>query len=120
MWKGLLEIRINGRILLKKSYKGKGSLIEWEERGGLNAKRPLIPFLPTQNRGGRRLTGGGQSGRSGLRGWPWTGGKRRGGYGEPIPGLTSSYGGAQRRGDGSRRRRAGVAAAAALRFRRRD
>ena len=64
---------------------------------------------------GRRLTGGGQSGRSGLRGWPWTGGKGRGGYGEPIPGLTSSYGGAQRRGDGSRRRRAGVAAAAALR-----
>ena len=27
-------------------------LIKWEEREGLKAKGPLIPFLPTQNRGG--------------------------------------------------------------------
>ena len=53
MWKGLLEDRTKGRVLFgKRGYKGKGSLIEWEEREGLNAKRPLIPFLPTQNRGG--------------------------------------------------------------------
>ena len=27
-------------------------LIKWEEREGLKAKGPLIPFLPTPNRGG--------------------------------------------------------------------
>ena len=39
---------------------------------------------------GRRLTGGSQSGRSGLRGVAVDRGKGERGYGEPIPGLTSS------------------------------
>ena len=65
-WKGLghtwnyvscervfLEIKQRtGFFFEKKGYKDKGPLIEWEERGGLNAKWPFIPFLPPQDRGG--------------------------------------------------------------------
>ena len=51
--RGFLENKTKDRVLFeKKDYKDKGPLIEWEERGGLNAKRPFIPFLPSQNRGG--------------------------------------------------------------------
>ena len=81
MWKGLLEIRTKGQgSFWKKGYKGKGSLIEWEEREGLNAKRPLIPFLPSRNRGGasaRRQRP--DSGALGL-----GGGRERGGRGREV------------------------------------
>jgi hypothetical protein len=59
-------------VFEKKGYNGKGSLIEWEVREGLNAKRPLIPFLPSQNRGGasvrRRRPDSGSLGDGGDRG----------------------------------------------------
>ena len=86
-----LENKTKDRVLFeKKDYKGKGPLIEWEERGGLNAKRPFIPFLPSQNRGG-----GPACRRRPIRplrapGVALDRGKGKGGYGEPIPGLTSS------------------------------
>ena len=99
MWKVLLEIRTKGQgSFWKKGYKGKGSLIEWEEREGLNAKRPLIPFLPSQNRGrapvhrwrpdsgalglggGRERGGKGKGGALvGIPASPWVGVVRRGG-----------------------------------------
>ena len=60
------------RVFLEKCYNGKGSVIEWEEREGLNAKQPPIPFLPSQNRGGasarRRRPDSGSLGDGGDRG----------------------------------------------------
>ena len=59
-------------MFLEKGYNGKGSVIEWEEREGLNAKRPPIPFLPSQSRGGasahRRRPDSGSLGDGGDRG----------------------------------------------------
>ena len=61
-----------GRVFLEKGYNGKGFVIEWEEREGLNAKRPPIPFLPSQSRGGasarRRRPDSGSLGDGGDRG----------------------------------------------------
>jgi len=98
----------------KKGYKRRGSLIKWEEREGLKAKWPLIPFLLTRNRGGgqgrrrrpiRPLRASGAAG---------TGGKGREGCGGSIPSLTSSWGAAQRRLGGSGRQWTERFAAAAL------
>ena len=59
-------------VFRKRVIMEKGSVIEWEEREGLNAKWPLIPFLPSQNRGGasarRRRPDSGSLGDGGDRG----------------------------------------------------
>ena len=73
MRKGLLENKTKDRVLFeKRGYKDKGPLIEWEERGGLNANRPFLPFPPSQNRGGapacRRRPDSGSLGDGGDRG----------------------------------------------------
>ena len=66
------KIREQGGCFWKKDYNGKRSLLDWEEREGLNAKWPLIPFLPSQNRGGaparRRRPDSGRLGDGGDRG----------------------------------------------------
>ena len=53
MWKGSLEIRTKGRVLFcNMAKRGKGFFTKMGGEGGLKVKRPLIPFLPTPNRGG--------------------------------------------------------------------
>ena len=92
MEKGLFENRNLDRVSFVKRPK------RWEvpfrNRGkgeGFLAKLPSpSSLLHGKQRRRPRGVGGGQSGRSGLRGWPWTGEKGRGGYGGPIPGLTLS------------------------------
>jgi len=92
----------------KKGYKGRGSLIKWEEREGLKAKWPLIPFLPTRNRGGgqghrlrpiRPLRASGAAGTEGKR--------ERGLRGiDPLPHLELRW-----RTEAARRKRAAVGGA---------
>ena len=89
----------------KKGYKWRGSLIKWEEREGLKAKWPLIPFLPMRNRGGGQ----------GRRRWPirplrasgaaGTEGKRERGLRgiDPLPHLELRW-----RTEAARRKRAAV------------
>ena len=91
-------------------------LIKWEEREGLKAKGPLIPSPPPRRRTGEaaRVAGGGQSGRSGPRRRPGSWGKGGRGYWDLIPGTTLGWDGSMRWGDEGQRRRADVAAAAAL------
>ena len=74
----------------------------------------LLPPHALRNRGGRGITGGGQSGLPGP--WRWSGvrGKGEGRCAGVIPILTSGWGGAQRRADRSGRRRVEETAAVAL------
>ena len=71
--------------------RGKGFVTKMGGEGGLKVKRPLIPFLPTPNRGGGLGASAAVNpavlGSGGGRG---PGEEGEWGYGEPIPGLTSS------------------------------
>ena len=75
---------------------------------------PVFPFLPTET--GEGETGAPAASIPALRATAAAGvrGKEGGGYGDSIPGPTSGWDGARRRGDEGRRRWAEVVAAAAL------
>ena len=83
---------------------------------GKSALSPSSPRAEEQGRG-TALDGGGQSGRPGPWRRPGARGKGEGRCAGVIPVLTSGWGGAQRRVDGSGRRRVEETAAAALRAR---
>ena len=107
-------------LFRKKPIRSRGSLWNKGKGEGLMAKLPS-PSSPSHWETGeeRRLAGGGP-----IRArWTWAaaGGEGKGEGWRPggDPGLTSGWVGAQRRGGVGRRRRAGMAAAAALRVRRR-
>ena len=82
--------------------------------GGLKVKRPLIPFLPTPNRGGGLGASAAVDPAAPGHGGGRDRGKGREGCGGSIPSLTSSWGAAQRRLGGSGRQWAERFAAAAL------
>ena len=87
--------------------------------GGPKRKTATHPLPPIAEQGkGAGLPVAARFGRAGLGRRPGTRGKGEGRCSGGDPDLTLGWGGAQRRGDVSRRRRAGMAAAAALQVRR--
>ena len=95
-----------------------GLLIEMQERQGVWANQPLSSSSHRQEQrrgmGGRRRPG---RRRPGAWRRSWRGAKGGGGRGEPVPCLTSGRGDIRGPGDGSGRRPALAAVAAALQLR---